>query len=77
MGAISEMRGAADVAGTFSGRARAVQPALLGGSIGAVWIVDGRPRMAFAFAVAGGKVIAIEMVANPDRLAQLDPTVLD
>jgi DNA-directed RNA polymerase specialized sigma24 family protein len=77
MGAIGQVRGAADVASTFSGRARAVQPALLGGSIGAVWIVNGRPRMAFAFTVAGGKVIAIDMVADPDRLGQLDPTVLD
>ena len=77
MGATGEVRGAAEVAGTFSGRARAVQPALLGGSIGAVWIVNGRPRMAFAFTVADGKVVAIDMVADPDRLGQLDPTLLD
>ena len=77
MGATGEVRGARDVAGTFSGRARAAQMALVGGSIGVVWIVGGRPRVAFAFTVSDGRVLAIDMVADSDRLDQLDPTVLD
>jgi Sigma-70 region 2 len=43
-GASSEVRGAAAVADTFSGRARAAQPALVNGAVGLVWGPRGRPR---------------------------------
>ena len=36
-GAAAEVCGAAAVAGTFSGRARAAQPALVNGAVGLVW----------------------------------------
>src|SRR5213593_1837753 len=48
-GASSEVRGAAAVAKTFSGRARAAQPALVNGAAGAVWAPGGRPRVVFGF----------------------------
>ena len=76
MGADREVRGAAIVAETFSGRARAARPALLGGSVGLVWAPGGKPTVAFAFAIAGGRVTRIEMVADPERLRQLDVVVL-
>src|SRR3954452_1382336 len=48
-GAVAETRGAAAVAETFSGRAKAARPTLIDGAPGAVWSVGGRPRMAFTF----------------------------
>ena len=76
-GAPAEVRGAVAVAGVFSGRARVARPALVGGAVGAVWAPGGRPRVAFAFAIRVGRVVGIEILADPDRLAELDPTFLD
>ncbi len=77
MGAAREVRGAAAVAQTFSGRARAAQPALVNGAVGLVWASGGRPRVAFDLTVARGKILAIEMIADPERLQRLDLTLLD
>src|SRR3989441_2176922 len=44
MGAAEEVHGAAAVAETFSGRARAAQPALVNGEAGLVWAPGGAPR---------------------------------
>ena len=43
----------------------------------AVWAPGGRPRVVFGFAVTGGKIVEIELVADPAHLSQLDLTVLD
>src|SRR5215212_4288010 len=51
-GASREVRGAQQVAGTFSGRARAARFALVDGAPGAVWAPGGRPRVVFGFKVA-------------------------
>ena len=72
MGAAAEVRGAAEVAGTFSGRARAARLALVDGSAGAVWAQGGEPRVVFGFTIEDGKITGIEMIADPDRLGQLD-----
>ena len=77
IGASREVRGAAAVAGTFSGRARFAQPALVNGSVGAIWAPGGRPRVVFAFTITGQKIVAIDLVADPERLRQLDLTILD
>jgi RNA polymerase sigma-70 factor (ECF subfamily) len=76
-GAPGEVRGAAAVAETFSGRARAARPALLGGEPGAVWMSGGRARVAFLFAIRDRHVTGIEILAEPERLAALDPVVLE
>jgi hypothetical protein len=76
-GAPSEVRGAPTVAETFSGRARAAQAALVGGAAGAGWAPGGRPHVAFRFAVRDGKVVEIEMVAEPDDLRRLEVALLD
>ena len=75
-GATGEVRGAAAVAGTFSGRARVAQPALVNGAVGAVWAPGGRPRVVFGFTITRGKIVAIDLLADPERLGQLDLTVL-
>jgi RNA polymerase sigma factor (sigma-70 family) len=76
-GAAAEVRGADAVAGTFSGRARAARLALVDGLVQAVWTQGGRPRVVFEFTIADGVVVGIDMVADPDRLRDLDVTVLE
>jgi len=75
-GASREVRGAAAVAETFSGRARVAQPALVDGAVGAVWARGGRPRVVFAFKIADGKVIQIDLLADPERLQHLTLEIL-
>jgi RNA polymerase sigma factor (sigma-70 family) len=75
-GADREVRGAPSVARTFSGRARFAQPALVNGAPGAVWAPGGRPRVVFAFTIADGKIVGIELLADPERLRRLDLAIL-
>ncbi len=77
MGASTEVRGAPAVAETFSGRARAAQPALVDGAAGLVWAQRGEPQVVFGFTITGGKIVEIEMVADPERLEALDLVLLD
>jgi len=72
MGATAEVRGAASVAETFSGRARAAQSALVNGVPALVWAPGGRARVVFGFTIALGKIVQIEMLADPERLDRLD-----
>jgi RNA polymerase sigma-70 factor (ECF subfamily) len=76
MGASTEVHGAAAVADTFSGRARAAQPAIVNGAAGLVWAQGGRPTVVFGFTITSGKIVEIDLVADPERLRQLD-LVLD
>jgi RNA polymerase sigma factor (sigma-70 family) len=75
-GASREVRGAAAVADTFAGRARLARPALVDGAAGAVWAPGGRPRVVFGFTIRGGRIVAIDILADPGRLRRLDLTVL-
>jgi RNA polymerase sigma-70 factor, ECF subfamily len=76
MGADAELRGAQAVAQTFRGRAQGAKPALVDGAFGLVWAPGGRARVAFDFTIANGKVAAIDLIADPDRLRQLDLVIL-
>jgi RNA polymerase sigma-70 factor (ECF subfamily) len=77
MGASKEVRGAAAVAETLSGRARAARPAIVDGAVGLVWAPGGRPRVAFGFTIGRGKIVAIDLVADPERLGRMSVEVLD
>lgn len=77
MGSPEEVRSAAAVAGTFSGRALAAQPALINGAVGVVWAVGGRLKVAWDFTIRDGKVVHIDMLAARDSLDELDLTILD
>jgi RNA polymerase sigma factor (sigma-70 family) len=77
LGASGEVRGAQEVAETFSGRAQAARPALIDGAAGAVWAQRGRPRVVFGFTIAGGKIVGIDMLAEPARLRRLDVALLE
>ena len=37
----------------------------------------GRPQLVFDFTIVDGSIVEIELVADPDRLAQLDLVSLD
>jgi RNA polymerase sigma-70 factor (ECF subfamily) len=76
-GASPEVRGAAAVAETFAGRARAAQPALVNGAVGLVWAPGGQPRVVFGFTITRGTIVAIDLVAEPERIQQLDLTILN
>jgi RNA polymerase sigma-70 factor (ECF subfamily) len=75
-GASTEVRGAAAVAGTFSGRARAARSALVDGVPAAVWAAGGRPRVVFGFTITDGRIVQIDLLADPDHLARLELAVL-
>jgi RNA polymerase sigma factor (sigma-70 family) len=77
LGAPEEIVGAHAVAGVFADYARGARPALVNGLAGAVWAPGGRPRVAFVFTVADGTITAINRVANPDRLRELNLVILD
>ena len=61
----------------FAGRARVAQPALVDGAVGLVWAPGGRPRVVFAITIARGKIVEIALVADPERLRQLDLVILN
>lgn len=74
------IRGAAAVAGhalTFARLAEVARPALVNGAAGIVATVDGRPVSVLAFTITGGKIAAIDVLADPERLGRLDLTVLE
>jgi RNA polymerase sigma-70 factor (ECF subfamily) len=71
------LRGAAAVAGTFSGRAQAARLALIDGNPGAVWIHGSELQVVFRFSFGDGRITALELLADPDHLRDIEFTVLD
>jgi RNA polymerase sigma factor (sigma-70 family) len=78
-----EVRGAravAEQALTFSRFARSARtrPALVNGVVGVVsWSAAGRPFSVMGFTVRHGKIVEIDILADPARLSQLDLALLD
>ena len=72
LGSASELRGASAVANAFLGRAQQAQAGLVDGAIGAVVAPGGRLLLVLGITVANGKIVGIDAVADPERLAQLD-----
>jgi RNA polymerase sigma factor (sigma-70 family) len=62
---------------TFARLAPFVRPALVNGAAGVVVAPRGRPFSVMAFTVRNGRIVAIDGLADPDRLKELDLTVLD
>jgi RNA polymerase sigma-70 factor, ECF subfamily len=75
-----EIRGARAVAGgalTFSRFAEFASRALVNGAPGIVsWLAGGRPFAVMGFTVRSGKIVEIDILADPARLRQLDLAVL-
>jgi RNA polymerase sigma factor (sigma-70 family) len=53
-----------------------VRPALINGAAGVVVVAKERPMFVMAFTVTGGKIVAIDVLADPERLRLLDLSVL-
>jgi RNA polymerase sigma-70 factor (ECF subfamily) len=82
-GAISgltrEVRGAETVASqalTFSRLDLELHPALVNGAAGVVATRDGKPFSVMACTVRRGKIAAMDILADPERLQALDLTIL-
>lgn len=67
-----EISGARGVADTFKGKAAAVQLALVNGIVGATWAPQGKPVVAFCFTLENGKISVIDVVMEPEKLADID-----
>ena len=76
-GGVREVRGATVVAGdAMTGGARAARPVLVNGKVGVVIAPRGRLLMVLDFTITEGKVSEIDLIAGPERLAELDLKVL-
>ncbi len=71
---IHDARAIADLA--VRGRARAAQAALVNGAPGVVIAPRGKLMMVLTFSVAGGKIVAMEAIADPERVRALDLAVI-
>ncbi|MFF1904287.1 sigma-70 family RNA polymerase sigma factor [Kitasatospora sp. NPDC058218] len=68
-------RGAAEVASqaiTFARFAQDGRPVLVNGSPGVLALADGKPLSLMAFTVRGGRITALDILTDPERLARLD-----
>jgi RNA polymerase sigma-70 factor (ECF subfamily) len=75
-----EIRGAEQVARgalSFSRLGLIRLPVLVNGAAGLVCMLEGKPFSVMAFTVRGGKIAEIDILRDPERLSQLDLTVLD
>ncbi|MEW2041973.1 hypothetical protein AB0885_33855, partial [Streptomyces sp. NPDC005534] len=47
------------------------QPVLVNGEVGVIALVDGRPLSVMGITVVDGRIVALHILADPDRLARL------
>ena len=69
------IRGASAVAGralTFSRLSPYVRPILVNGAAGVVVAPGGRPFAVMAFTVTDGKIVEIDVLADPERLSEIE-----
>ncbi len=72
----AELRGATAVAQAFKGRARSAQSALVNGAVGVVVAPRGQLLLVLNVTIANGRITAIGVTADPERLDQFDLAVL-
>ncbi|HEX2381505.1 MAG TPA: RNA polymerase sigma factor SigJ [Acidimicrobiales bacterium] len=79
-GALQEVRGAravAERAFAFARFAEYGRVVLVNGAIGLVTMPDDKPFAVMGVTVAGGKIVELDVLADPERLRQLDLAALD
>jgi RNA polymerase sigma factor (sigma-70 family) len=79
-GGSREVRGAEAVAArarSYSRLGLLMQPALINGAVGLVTMRDGEPFSVGGFTVRDRKIVAMDILADPERLRRLDLTILD
>ena len=75
-----EVHGAVEVASRAQGYARlglVNQAVLINGAYGMIALRDGEPFSVGAVTVRGGRIVEIDILADPERLRRLDLTALD
>jgi RNA polymerase sigma-70 factor (ECF subfamily) len=80
VGGRREIRGAEAVASQALSYAQVgleIRPALINGVAGAVTFLRGQPFSVGAVTVRNGKIVELDFLADPERLRQLDLTILD
>jgi RNA polymerase sigma-70 factor (ECF subfamily) len=71
LGAAAESRGREEVAG-FARFARGGRPAVLDGTAAAAWMPGGELRVVWRFTAGADGIVAIELIADAERLRALD-----
>ena len=62
----------AKLARSYAGPEREVRAAAVNGAAGAVIFVTGQPTAIMGFLVRGGRVAAVDVLADPERIARID-----
>jgi RNA polymerase sigma factor (sigma-70 family) len=79
-GASQELRGAPAVLeqlSRFTGGARFARPALVNGAAGVVVVPGKRPVAVVGFTVVAGRIAELDVLADPERVRQVDLTALE
>jgi RNA polymerase sigma-70 factor, ECF subfamily len=79
-GGSQEVRGAEAVArqaSLYGELGLDIRPVIVNGTAGAVSFLEGRPFSLGAVTVRGGRIVEMDILADPERLGQLDLTILD
>ncbi len=70
-----EVRGARNVAGgavIYQRQERVVRHAFVNGAAGLISFENGRPVSVVGFTIVGGRIVAMDILSDPERLARLD-----
>ncbi len=76
LGSPAQLHGATAVAEAFKGRATAAKTALADGALGLAVIFGGRLRIVIRITVAHERIVAIDAMADPARLRDVDLEIL-
>jgi RNA polymerase sigma factor (sigma-70 family) len=79
-GGLRVVRGAEQVAAraqTYSRLGLDMRRALINGAVGLVSMREGRPFSVGAFTVRDGRIVGMDILADPERLSRLDLTILE
>jgi RNA polymerase sigma-70 factor (ECF subfamily) len=77
MGSLREARGADAVAAALSGGARAAVRATVDGAAAWLWAPGGHVRGVVQFTVRDGRIVAIDVTGDAERIAELEIVALD
>lgn len=77
---LDEVRGAEAIAHqamTFSRQGLAMQLVRINGAVGVVTRQDGQPFSVTAFTVRGGRIVAMDILADPERVRRLELSLIE
>jgi RNA polymerase sigma-70 factor (ECF subfamily) len=77
LGALSETSGAKEVASLLSGGARAGRRAVIDGLPAIAWAPAGHVRGFVHFTIVDGRITALDVTGDPERIARADIVLLD